>query len=408
MSIFTWIGVSNTSTSWNVASAWFDNTTGATSSVAPAGAIASPPAAPTLGSAASSAPAATYYFKVAYNHGTDTTAASAESTTTLAADYSPIVDSPAAALNATTYSVYGSNSTGTETLQASGIAIGTNWTMPGTALVAGGAAAPTIGTANGDTVNFDASAVGPMTGDNQSAITVVQANIKSSFTQTIGAQGSPLQIGITTLRIGDTVAGQSGIGSGRINLDLGAIQSNVLVVGTAAGSIDPGLEPVRIKGTNAANTIEAMAGTIGLATDGNADVATFATVSISGATIDIGAGSSITTATIKSGSLNTQSAPVTLNQYGGTVTVNGTGEITTANLYGGTTNIANRPASGSTIATLNLYGGVASFNANPLAATIGTLALQNGQINTFSESQLTITATTYVFGPLGQFSVGAQ
>ncbi len=297
MAIFTWIGVVSVSTGWSTASAWFDNTTGATATVAPA---------------------------------------------------------------------------------------------------------------TGDTVNFDASAVGAMTGDNQSAITVAQMNLKSAFTQTVGTQGSPLQIGATIIRIGDTAAGQTGNGSGRINLNLGSVQSTILVLNTAGSGLDSGLEPVRIKGTNASNSIEVLGGTVGIATDSNGDAATFAAVNMSSGIVDVGAGATITAATIKGGVFNSLSCPTTLTQYGGSSANGGTGSCTTANLYGGKSAFSCRPASGNTVGTLLLAGGIADFTGNPLAATIGALTLGNGSLFTFSESQLTITATTFSFGPLGQFTVGAQ
>ena len=122
-----------------------DTTSGAlfTGSLAPVNA----PAAPTLGSTSGGTLAATtYYVKLTYNTAAGQTLPSSESSLAVAADYLLVVASPASATGVTSYNVYVSTSTGAETLQASGIAIGTSWTEPTSGLVAG-AAFPTASTA---------------------------------------------------------------------------------------------------------------------------------------------------------------------------------------------------------------------------------------------------------------------
>lgn len=130
--------------------------------------LSAAPAAPTLTSSASGSLAAqTVYVTVTYLGAGGETVASSESSLALAASHVAVVTSPAAASYATSYNVYASDSTGSETLQnASPITIGTNWTMPTTGLVLGrGAptAAVTSSSASatsffpGELVNFNGS-----------------------------------------------------------------------------------------------------------------------------------------------------------------------------------------------------------------------------------------------------------
>ena len=99
------------------------------------------PAAPVLASVAGGTIAATTYFvKVTYVTPLGETVASVESSLAVALDYLLVVDSPVAESGATSYNVYVSTTTGTETKQNSvAIAIGTNWTEPTTGLIAGAA-----------------------------------------------------------------------------------------------------------------------------------------------------------------------------------------------------------------------------------------------------------------------------
>lgn len=85
-----------------------------------------------------------------------------------------------------------------------------------------------------------------------------------------------LVINVSTLVIGD---GQ-GDGSGRMLIDLGSVQSAVLVLKTAE-SVEDEFHALRIKGTHASNTLEVYGGSVDVAPEG-ADTATFATVTVGG------------------------------------------------------------------------------------------------------------------------------
>ena len=74
-------------------------------------------------------------------------------------------------------------------------------------------------------------------------------------------------------------------------------------------SIDPGLEPLRIKGTNAANKLYVLGGRVGVATNLPGETATLAEIDVSGsaAVVDLGAGVTWTNANVAAGgTLNAQ------------------------------------------------------------------------------------------------------
>ena len=100
-----------------------------------------PPPAPTLSSVAGGTIAATTYYiraSITSAEGQESVPG-AEASLAVAADYLPSAASPSTTLPNATWSAYASTSAGTETLQQSGIAIGTAWTMPTTGLVSGAA-----------------------------------------------------------------------------------------------------------------------------------------------------------------------------------------------------------------------------------------------------------------------------
>jgi hypothetical protein len=119
---------------------------------------AAPPAADTSGGlaapgapalATTAAAATTFFVNVTYVNALGETTVSAEARLAVPAGRLLVVSSPHAFGNATGYNVYISNATGTETKQnAAAIAIGTNFTMPATGLIAG-AARPAANTSGG-------------------------------------------------------------------------------------------------------------------------------------------------------------------------------------------------------------------------------------------------------------------
>jgi hypothetical protein len=123
-------------------------------------ALLSSPVAPTLSSSASgSLAAATYYVRVTYTTAQGETVASPEADLAVAANHVLVVDTPTTVTGAVTWSVYASTTSGTETLQASGLTIGSNWTQPTSGLIVG-VAYPTQGYAIATTTSAHNVSVG--------------------------------------------------------------------------------------------------------------------------------------------------------------------------------------------------------------------------------------------------------
>lgn len=111
--------------------------------------IVDPTVAPVLSeTAGGTLPATTYYVKYTYANAGGETLPSPEASLAVGANNLLVVASPAAVQGAVTWNVYASDATGTETLQASGIAIGTAWTLPTGGLVAGASPPTANSTAN--------------------------------------------------------------------------------------------------------------------------------------------------------------------------------------------------------------------------------------------------------------------
>ena len=130
------------------------------------------------------------------------------------------------------------------------------------------------------------------------------------------------------------------------------------VVLATGSSADAGAEPVRIKGSNAANKLYVLGGRVGVATNLPGETATLAEVDVTGssALCNLGAGVTWTNANVSSGgtlTTNSGSSGALSISSGSTATTRGTAAISTVNA-GGTTYLNHRPASGAAIATLNL------------------------------------------------------
>jgi hypothetical protein len=99
-----------------------------------------------------------YYVQITVNAntadggGTLESAASLEGTLSVPDNQLLVVMSPPAGPNIASWNVYVAKTSGTETLQASGIAIGTNWTEPSTGLIAG--VTPPIPASAGNSNNY--------------------------------------------------------------------------------------------------------------------------------------------------------------------------------------------------------------------------------------------------------------
>lgn len=243
-----------------------------------------------------------------------------------------------------------------------------------------------------------------------SAITLNSLTINQNFAGTIGTASTsgPVfgywRIGATAWTIGAPSAdGTAYVGAGRIKIDFGsaAFSGSVLASGT---SIDSGAEPVRIKGSNAANHLSVLGGRVGVATNLPGESATLAEVDVVGsaAVCNLGPGVSWTTANASAGgalNLASGSSGALSVSSGSSATVQGASVIATVNA-GGNVTLSNRPASGAAVTTLNLYPtGTADFSQNPANVTVTNLNHQKGGVliaNAANPAHLSITNRTLV------------
>jgi hypothetical protein len=277
--------------------------------------------------------------------------------------------------------------------------LGANWTKSdGTT-----GAAP----ANGDDVFIQAIpgvALANIGSADMSAVTLNSLTISQTFTGTIGTAATTgtfgyWKIGATTWSIGaPSPDGVAYGGSGRNKIDFGsaAFSGTVLASGPSA---DSGAEPIRIKGSNAANKLYVLGGRVGVATNLPGETATVAEVDVagSGAVCNLGPGVTWTNANAASGaalSTSSGSSGALSVASGATAITQGAAAVATVNA-GGTVTLNHRPAAGAAVGTLNLYPtGTADFSQNPAAVTVTTLNHQKGGTliaNAANSGHLTVT-----------------
>jgi len=281
---------------------------------------------------------------------------------------------------------------------------GANWTKSdGTT-----GAAP----ANGDDVTIAAIpglALASIGAVDMSSVTLNSLTISQTFTGTIGTTATSgtfgyWKIGATTWTIGTpSNDGTAASGSGRIKIDFGSAAFNGTVINTGT-SVDSGLQPVRIKGSNSGNKLAVLGGRVGVATNLPAETATLAEVDVAGssAICTLGASVTWTTANVAAGGslvTNSGSSGTLSIASGSSATTQGTSAIATINT-GGVATLSHRPASSNAVTTLNLYpGGSADFSQNPASVTVGTLNHHKGATltaNAANPGHLSITTRNLV------------
>lgn len=252
--------------------------------------------------------------------------------------------------------------------------------------------------ANGDDVYFDSSVSQDVgAGLNQSAVTLASLNIAATFIGKIGTASAYLQVGATLLNIGaPSLSGTPSEGSQRIKIDLGSVQSAVVVFASNKTTADTGLEPIRIKGTHASNTLNVLGGRVGVATTSPSEVATIATVKVTGNTsfLNLSAGCTLTTITNNGGTVNVNSAATTITNISGNLKTGGTGLIGTFNADGGGVVLNNR-ASGDDVTTLSWNGANIDWGGNPDAFIANATTIKRGGTGRwFSATQVNLGTVT--------------
>ncbi len=184
-----------------------------------------------------------------------------------------------------------------------------------------------------------------------------------------------------------------GQGSGRFKLNTGSAAASAINVFGKGQRIDTGVPCILWKGTNASNTVNNLAGDIGIAFFGG-ETATVATLVTgdgpqSAANTVCGSGCTLTTVTLNGGTQETNSAITTANQNGGSWT-HKLGTVTTANIYGGT----HYPSGGATYTTLKLFGATFDLSRGNAAVTItNTIQLYKGAF--FNDPQGRVTGPVF-------------
>lgn len=193
-----------------------------------------------------------------------------------------------------------------------------------------------------DVVYFDNSSVSVLYDLDQSLIELAELYIALSFTGEIGlpeinAEGGYheyrsqyLTIGPVILKIG---AG-AGNGSGRLKINSGADVAAVTVFNT--GSSADELPAFMWKGTDAANTLTLVNGSVGVGVFGG-EVATLATVTKSGGSLLTGSGVTLSGALVQSSGdwIINSLIDGSLTNSGGTAVVNGVGNVDQLTVSGG-------------------------------------------------------------------------
>lgn len=237
--------------------------------------------------------------------------------------------------------------------------------------------------ASSDTVYVGDTNVSILYGLDQSAVTLAALHVEQTFTGDIGlprlnSDGATsyseyrdqyLKIGATLLNIGD----KQGDGSERIKINLGSVQSTVLI--TNSGDSPDGNTPaILLLGTHASNAININRGSLGVAYYPT-EVATVATLrqaffdnAADDTTVYLGSGVTNTDIVKSGGILDVNSATTTFKQTAGTTTIHA-GAHAVLNILAGLVNYN----STGTLSAVNLSGdGVLVFDqdARPKDVTI--------------------------------------
>lgn len=272
-----------------------------------------------------------------------------------------------------------------------------------------------------DDVIIEKSAVSITHGLDQSAVTLTSMIVNKDFTGRIGLKerefstssdggtSSPLkdeykdqylQIGVTTLSLGENFTERPQTGSTMVKIDLGAVQSEVTVHGTAGTSFEASKPAIQLLGTNASNTmfVRAANGSVGIAVAGF-EVSTFLDIAIGSEMttggVVLGEGVTLTNWSQKSGThhINATATITLLDLLGGVTTTEGDYLITTVNIGESTSFFPNHVNSGGVeITTLN-FNNTATVDTTQSSQdrTFTTVNLESGAIIIADNSILTIT-----------------
>lgn len=211
----------------------------------------------------------------------------------------------------------------------------------------------------GDTLHFRNGAAGVAPGQDTSAATYAKVIFDDGYTGIVANVPAPWVIAASVVEIWSE--------SGSINLDLTNVASVVNVHNSASeSSVDEGRPPIYIKANENTTVINVFSGNVAVA-DLPGDTATIGTLNVgwlssavSGSpVVTVGAGCTLTTGNIRSGTCTMRGNGTNLTQYGGELTLNTADSFSNVSVYGGTfygdafntiTNFAAAGTSGAAVA----------------------------------------------------------
>jgi hypothetical protein len=207
--------------------------------------------------------------------------------------------------------------------------------------------------------------------------------------ETAGYVGDYLQVKTTNLYIGENFDGSSSSGSKRMKIDLGTVAAAVIVYNTGTTQ-DTNKPTCRLLANNASTIIrEIRSGSVGLSFL-DSETSTVGSSLLSGGTLSIGIGTTLTTYNQEGGQGTLKCAATTVTSKDGSLLIVGEGAITTLNAKGGTVT----PVSTGTITTCNNTGGTCDFTQSAVPRTVTTLKV--GQPATLKIDTSVVTVTNNI------------
>lgn len=208
-----------------------------------------------------------------------------------------------------------------------------------------------------------------------------------------------LTVGATLCNVNGSVAPSTIVGADRTLINLGSVQSAITVFTSPGTGADGGLQPVRIKGTHASNTLDVRGGNVGIATTNGSETATVVTTSSYGGGVTLSPSVTYTNVTAHTGGV------VNLNGVGSSAAITSVGGLINVTAASGTVNEINAYTGGQ----VNTFGGFATTNMaaiggtiNTQAGNIGTAAAANGGVIDMSHTAKAFTVTNWSITNNGQ------
>ena len=262
----------------------------------------------------------------------------------------------------------------------------------------------------GDDVYFENSSQSVTEGFDQSAITLGSLHIAQSYTGYIGTASAYLQVSATVVEIGSHSGPGTPLGSGRLKIALGSVQSAITVNNSAASAADTYRTPIQLTNTHAASTLTVNKGKVGFCT-GTGETGQLATLTLNyvgnqSTDAEVYVGSGVTLATVKKygGKLDIRCAVTTYTVYAGSDLIAGSGALGTIYVKGGTV----ESNTTGTITTAEVSGGTLDLSKSSAARTITTLKVDSPGKIKYDPAVVTLTNKIQPITAAGVIAYQAQ